>query len=189
MNRSLAYSERTVRCDRVESGGQRGNAGLVGAREACAVIPAGVAFLQPFPLRIAHIATLPHRDQRHHHAEQCRRVGFRLSERIAPADRALRRSGCLAAIGRRVVGGPRWNRSGKQAQCEQAARQFPKIVEVQHDDISPIERERRLPQSSATGCCSPANSALSPLQPIWMPMQTRMNADNRTSTLTPTVPR
>src|ERR1700744_2361560 len=124
--RSRATSEWAMRWNRIESRRQYSATGLVGPRDACVVIPAGVALLQPFSLRVADIATLPHRDQRRHDAEQCRHARFRLPERIAPADRTLRRRGCLAAVDRRVVGGPRWNRSGEQAQYDQTARQFSK---------------------------------------------------------------
>jgi hypothetical protein len=57
--KACRISKRTARCDRVESGGQHGDTGLIGARDACAIIAAGIALLQPFPLRIADIATFP----------------------------------------------------------------------------------------------------------------------------------
>ena len=97
-----------------------------------------VAFRQPCPLRIADIGTLPHRDQRRHDAEQRRRAGFRLTERIAPADRTLRRRGRPSANDRRVVGSTRRDRSGEQGQCDQTADAFPITVEMQLDDISPM---------------------------------------------------
>ena len=53
-----------MRCNHIESRRQRSDMGLIGARDACSIIRAGIAFLQPFPLRVADIATLPHRDER-----------------------------------------------------------------------------------------------------------------------------
>jgi hypothetical protein len=136
-NRRALYLEWTARRDRIEGGRQHGNAGLIGTRHACAVIPAGIALLQPFPLRIIDIATLSHRHQRRYDAQQCRHTRFRLSKRIVTANRALSRRGRLAAIDRRVVSSPRRNRGGEQAQGDRARCQFSKMIEVQHDDISP----------------------------------------------------
>jgi len=52
--------------------------GLIGARDACSIIRAGIAFLQPFPLRVADIATLPHRDERRYEPNK---VAIRASAR------------------------------------------------------------------------------------------------------------
>jgi hypothetical protein len=57
VNQSV-LSERTARRDHFEDRGQRGDAGLVGARDACAVTPAGIAFLQPFAVSLGMSSTL-----------------------------------------------------------------------------------------------------------------------------------
>jgi hypothetical protein len=77
------FSERPARSNRVEGRGQRLDARLVGAREACGIVRAGVPFFQPFALRIGDIRALPHGNQRLHDAEQRCHASFCLSKRIA----------------------------------------------------------------------------------------------------------
>jgi hypothetical protein len=114
---------------------------------------------------------------------------FRLSERIAPADRTLCRRGCLAAVNRRVVGSPRRNRSDEQAQCDQAARQFPKVIQVQHDENSIIGGRRVFLRETQPGAAVRRTVRRSRSSRFVCQCKTRMNADSRTSKLTPALPR